>query len=155
MKTNKGGYKAMLRDRVPRTTDLALKWCKAKTKWVDYVYKNYIWFCKDNELRKQMTRNILGLSKANRVFIFGSTIDWFNLTKEEYQYWFEVNNWVNWFEKNLLSIADMYETLIIYRGEDPEYVKTYICKAKLNNWPEIWQNKLYDYLIDHIKRYYV
>ena len=30
--TTKTGYKEMLRDRVPFVVDLALKWCKSKTK---------------------------------------------------------------------------------------------------------------------------
>ena len=36
------GYKEMLRDRMPKMLNLALKWCKAKEKWLDYVYENHI-----------------------------------------------------------------------------------------------------------------
>ena len=36
------GYKQMLRDRMPSVLDLALRWCKAKNRWINYVYDNTI-----------------------------------------------------------------------------------------------------------------
>lgn len=35
-------YKAMLRDRMPQMLDLALRWCKAKDRWINYVYDNTV-----------------------------------------------------------------------------------------------------------------
>lgn len=36
------GYKGMLRDRMPLNLDFALRWCKAKDKWINLVYEEYI-----------------------------------------------------------------------------------------------------------------
>lgn len=36
------GYKEMLRDRMPLMLDLALRWCKAKERWINYAYDNVI-----------------------------------------------------------------------------------------------------------------
>ena len=36
------GYKEMLRDRCPKMVNYALKWRKAKEKWIDHVYSNFI-----------------------------------------------------------------------------------------------------------------
>lgn len=36
------GYRAMLKDRMPSTLELALRWCKAKQRWIDYVYETDI-----------------------------------------------------------------------------------------------------------------
>ena len=36
------GYREMLRDRMPRMLDLALKWRKGKERWLDHVYENHI-----------------------------------------------------------------------------------------------------------------
>ena len=153
MKTAQGGYKAMIRDRCPRTVDLALKWCYAKTKWVEYVYSTFVWFLKDKKDRDAQVRALLGYHTGG--FVFDKTIEWDSLTKEESEYWTNVSAWVNFFTKETLAIADMYETLLLKRGEDPDYIKQYICKAKFGNLSQEWQDKLYKYLIDHIKKYYV
>lgn len=36
------GYKQMLRDRMPEMLNYALTYCKAKSRWIDYVYDNLI-----------------------------------------------------------------------------------------------------------------
>ena len=154
MKTAQGGYKAMIRDRCPRTVDFALKWCKAKTVWINHVYENFIWFLVDKKDRDQQVRALLGLSKLNRQFEFDNTINWDNLSKEDCGYWTNVSKWVHFFEKEMLPVAEIYETLKI-KGHDEEYIKQYICKSKLENLPNEWQDKLYKYWINHIKTYYV
>lgn len=102
----------MLRNRCPYTVDLALKWCKAKTKWVDHVYINFVnillsqkyirngvvYVKPQKEVRKEVVRNILGISKTNRVFNFDSTIHWDNLTNDEINYWKNISKWVKWFQ---------------------------------------------------------
>ena len=37
-----GGYKQMLRDKMPEMLDFALRYCNAKSRWIDYVYDNSI-----------------------------------------------------------------------------------------------------------------
>lgn len=54
------GYKEMLRDRMPRTLNLALKWCKAKEKWLSYVYDNHIKQVPKN-MRGNVVKQCLGL----------------------------------------------------------------------------------------------
>lgn len=56
----KTGYKEMLRDRMPRTLSLALKWCKAKEKWLSYVYSNHIKVVPKN-MRSNIVKQCLGL----------------------------------------------------------------------------------------------
>ena len=44
------GYKNALRDRMPEYMDIALRWCKAKNRYIDYIYERYI--KKENPKRK-------------------------------------------------------------------------------------------------------
>lgn len=154
MKTSQGGYKAMIRDRVPHTVDFCLKWLRIKTKWVDHVYTHHVWYIKDNQQRNYQTRALMGLTKATRGFNFDDTIDWANIDQEETRYWRLVATWVHWFERNMLSLVEMYETLRFQRGEDHEYIKNYLMKAKFDELPSNQQDKLYKMLIQHFHKYY-
>lgn len=108
----KTGYKEMLRDRITKmqAVDLALKYCKAKTKWIDYVYNRYIKIFVSKEHRNQTVRIILGISGKYRNFDFHTTIDWDNLEfeqrTEEIKYWKRVEEWVKWFSDSLAYIED-------------------------------------------------
>ena len=53
------GYRQMLCDRMPQTLDIALRWCKAKNKWVDYVYDNTIKKYPQKE-RSRAVKQVLG-----------------------------------------------------------------------------------------------
>ena len=154
MKTAQGGYKAMLRDKVPLTVDLALKWCKAKTRWVNHVYYSFIWFYSSKELRNQTTRYLLGKSKTNKTFNFHSTIDWDNLSDPDREYWLKIQEWVTWFEKSLLIIVESYK-FYLRKGESSEMIKKYICEKHLNTLNEDWQDKLYKHILPHIIEHYV
>ena len=55
------GYRQMLCDRMPQTLDIALRWCKAKNKWVDYVYDHFIQKYPQNE-RSRAVKQVLGLT---------------------------------------------------------------------------------------------
>ena len=61
MKKNTG-YREMLRDRCPKVVNYALKWCKAKERWLNYVYDNQIWPLKSKKERLNQTKLILGNS---------------------------------------------------------------------------------------------
>lgn len=37
-----GGYKQVIRDRMPQMLDLALTYCRAKSRWINYVYEHII-----------------------------------------------------------------------------------------------------------------
>lgn len=87
----------MLRDRCPKVVDLALKWCKAKTKWVDHVYDHFINIYALKEERYEATRIALGISGKYHNFDFNKSIDWINLDEDEGEYWNVISNWVKWF----------------------------------------------------------
>ena len=106
---NTNGYKGMLRDRCPKVVDYALKWQKAKERWIDHAYTNFIKIYIDNEERKHTTRIILGIAKFYRNFEFDKSIDWDNLTPEEIVYWKRVSSWVDWFMKNYAYMENTYE----------------------------------------------
>ena len=57
-----GGYKQMLRDRMPEILDVALTYCKAKNRWIDYVYKNSIKKYPQNK-RSVAVKVLLGLKQ--------------------------------------------------------------------------------------------
>lgn len=56
------GYKAMLRDRMPLMLNLALKWCKAKERWINYVYDNIIRKYSEDK-RAVVVKQILGIKQ--------------------------------------------------------------------------------------------
>lgn len=96
----------MLRDRVSKmqSVDLALKWCKAKERWIDHVYNNFVNIFVEKEDRYAATRTILGISGRSREFDFDKTVNWENLDDHDRLYWEAVKSWVVWFQANALYI---------------------------------------------------
>ena len=117
----KASYREMLRDRCPEVIDYALKWRKAKEKWIDHAYNYFIKLLgeetrngkivrseKDN--KRHVINMLLGIKKGKaREFDFSASIDWDNLTKEETKYWNIVVPWVNWFRTNYAPIENAYK----------------------------------------------
>lgn len=140
MKKKNTSYKAMLTNRCPKLVDIALKWCKAKTRWVDYVYDTYINIYTDKESRYEATRIVLGISKKDRQFDFNKTIEWNNLDKEETNYWNNVKGWVEWFTKNHMSIEQDYQfdgaekTIKRWLGTLDEATQTKLWKVLLTSF---------------------
>lgn len=118
------GYKAMIRDRVPKMVNLALKYCGCKEKWLDHVYKNWVWIYSDKDVRDTVTRELLGLDKKGKPtkFNFEDTILWDNLTVEEEKYWKRVSNWVSWFQKNYSYVENEY-SISKSKGRDIREIK--------------------------------
>lgn len=118
------GYKGMLRDRVPKIVDFALKWCKAKERWIDHVYDNFIKIVKGVEDRKKITRAILGLRKGKpKDFDFHRSVFWdqFDMSQQELEYWQFVEGWVNWFRLVFAYIECEYttsHTMGIYKKDE-------------------------------------
>lgn len=111
----------MLRDRCPKVIDYALKWRKAKEKWIDHAYcyfvkllgeetkpnGNIIRTTRDN--KRHVINILLGLKKGKPVqFDFNKSIDWDNISEEDTAYWKGVASWVNWFRTNYAYIENMY-----------------------------------------------
>lgn len=121
------GYKSMLRDRMPLMMSLALIYCKAKSRWIDYVYDKFIKRCSKHEKSIEVKR-ILGLKKkdlfevvdkyfylpmaiygyknkkklpdlrkSNMYYTFADSIIWNELNSDDHEYWKIVTGWVNWF----------------------------------------------------------
>lgn len=134
------GFKQMLRDRIPEYTNLALKWCKVKGKWIDYVYDNEIWFLADKEQRKYQTKAILGLVHAKHHFDFNTTIEWDDLDKEEIELWTNVKTWVEWFKENLEHLKSNINSI-----DKQTFMKTY-----MSEMDEYWQEKMYSFLRKNI-----
>ena len=99
-------YREMIRNRITEITavNLALKWCKAKERWINHVYDNFINIYVEKQDRYEATRIVLGISSKNREFNFHETIHWENLDAYENEYWERIEGWVEWFKEN-------YETL--------------------------------------------
>ena len=102
------GYRGMLRDRCPTVVDYALKWQKAKERWVDHAYVNFIKFYVENKERNRATRIVLGIAKYYRNFDFHKSIDWDNLSNEDTEYWKRVESWVSWFTKRYAYMENAY-----------------------------------------------
>ena len=102
----------MLRNRVPKVVNYALKWCKAKERWLDHVYDNFIGIYVSKADRMDAARKCLGIRKGKpKWFEFHDSIMWdqFGMTTEETEYWLWVESWVNWFRKCFIDIQNDYE----------------------------------------------
>lgn len=150
----------MLRDRCPKVVSYALKWCKAKEKWLDYVYKNQIWPLSSKKERLNQTKLILGINEDKHHFDFYNTIGWNELTNEECAYWRYVNEWVEFFRSKYMYIENMY-AISVTAGKTIqqckyEIMKTYLiqmCPKKTDPQDIIEEktkrvNELTDFLID-------
>lgn len=102
-------FKEMLRNRCPAVVDFALKWCKAKQRWIEHVYENSIRIYKTKADKNEACRIVLGISKKHRGFNFHYSITWDNLTKEEVEYWNSIEKWVKWFQSNMTGICQDIE----------------------------------------------
>ena len=140
----------MLRDRVPLTVDLALKWCKAKQRWIDHTYDSFINIYKDKKERKNSTRIILGISKHEHQMNFHKSIDWDQLTKDEKDYWNIVERWVNWFKQIYSYISNDYDTSLVI-GKDINTFKSEIISKYLTSLDEITQQRLVEFLIKNLQ----
>lgn len=112
----------MLRDRCPKIVNHALKWQKAKEKWIDHAYAYFIKIIGeerdiDNNIIRTATENkravmtiLLGLKKGKpKNFDFERTINWDDLTDEESAYWKRISSWVKWFGAKYAYIKNAYD----------------------------------------------
>lgn len=167
------GYKAMLRDRMPLTLDLALRWCKAKQRWIDYVYDKFVKKY-PKERRGVVVKTLLGIKQqykrqdiydhmryvkldlsismeqVNNIpkdalyMSFEDTIDWYELDSDEVAYWDAVNSWVKWFKESHLYIENSYQ-ISLKTGHNKETARA----ALMAEYG--LDSKLTDYLIKSFK----
>ena len=135
------GFKGMLRDRMQPYMNLALKRCKCKDRYIDYVYRRYV-VCKPVEYRSLAVKQVLGLKAAVsfdeiqlwawrhgkqitrkqiqsvpnelRFFNFEDTIDWTYLRDNDYKTYNQfklANSWVKWFKIYLPYVTNSWKNL--------------------------------------------
>lgn len=137
------GYREMLRDRCPKLVSYALKWQKAKEKWIDHTYEKFVKIVGDEysfsdrlirkapENKKVIMRALLGIVNGKvRHFDFDKTIDWDNLTDEEKVYWKRISSWVKWFSTDYAYIESAYDNSKKV-GRDEEEIKIEIINSYL------------------------
>lgn len=103
------GYKGMLRDRCPLVVNYALKWQKAKERWIDHAYDNFIKVYTSKQEKDHAVRITLGIAKFYREFDFHKSINWDDLTIEETEYWARVESWVKWFRTKYAYMKNAYD----------------------------------------------
>ena len=149
--TMKTGYKEMLRDRIPITVNIALKWCNAKQKWIDHSYNQFVKVFKSKTDRYETTRIILGISKKQRDFNFNKSIDWDSLTEEQKLYWNRIESWVIWFKKMYSYIVNDYE-VSLKMGKDISTLKGEIISKYLTSLDPVTQERFANYLIKNLQK---
>ena len=115
------GYREMLRDRCPKVIDYALKWQKAKEKWIEHAYNYFVKLYGDelnnkgniirttSQNKRHCINMLLGIKKGKPVeFDFRKSIDWDKLSDEDTAYWERVYKWVNWFRTKYAYIENGY-----------------------------------------------
>lgn len=147
------GYKEMLRDRCPVVVDYALKYCKAKNRWIEHAYKSFIKFYADKHERDIATRKTLGIVKGKpKLFDFHSTIDWDNISTEEKEYWEYVESWVEWFRHCFSIIQNSYK-ISISVGESLDIFKQRLCNETLKDSSEQQRIKLSEFLLKCLNKF--
>lgn len=110
-----GSYKAMLRDRMPQMLDLALRWCKAKDRWINYVYDNTVKKYSQNK-RSIAVKTVLGVKqKYKRQEIYDQLryVEFKPVTKEQVdkipksELYMKFSETINW-QKLSKEDPDMY-----------------------------------------------
>lgn len=104
------GYKAMIKDRLIPVWNLALLWCKCKTKWINLVYDIHIKKLKPS-LKSETCKAICGHKTKDGIYLpFMATVsndDCFKInSQEEYEFWSIVYTWVKWFGRYTLYMKD-------------------------------------------------
>ena len=139
------GYRKMLSDNLPRTWDLALRWCKRKNMWIEYVYKVYIkpynnncmYSKSENKRRKTLAVKCIIGRKAK----FRNSIKWnsflINATEKkvkQYDDWKKVVSWVEWFQKSHQYVENSAEIRVnIMKDSDEDAAKFINVHCNLNN----------------------
>lgn len=130
------GYREMLRDRLPKMTNYALKYFKCKEKWLTHVYKSWIWIYPKKDMRDSATRELLKLDKKGKAhFRFEDTILWDDLSVQEGMYWKKVASCVSWFRQQHAYIENEYANSKTV-GKSVEDIKydimiRYICRQDM------------------------
>lgn len=146
------GYKAMLRDRLLPSWNLALLWCKVKNRWIERAYAENI-ANTPKPLRSDLCKFITGRKKNYGVTCsFWTTIDpdgfLFGEDREEYNMWKNVQKWVDWFSQNQIFIYNTLQDI-----EKTQYIFDNILDTLCKKYPHI-DRKLLTFMIKNKHIYY-
>lgn len=144
------GYREMIRDRIPIVINFALKWCKAKERWIDHVYTHFVNIYVDKEERKRAVHSVLQIHKGKSMLDFHKSIFWdhFEVTDDEISYWEWVEDWVKWFKKYFVYMYNVYEN-----SRDEAECKEKLLSSYLKNTNKDEQEKLANFIINCCKEY--
>lgn len=123
----KKGYREMLRDRMPLVLSLALKWCKAKEKWLSYVYENHVKIVSKDK-RATRVKQCLGLKPRYTTNDLHAYLWQSGISHKR------INKFVDENEKNLKEIMSLEfkDTIIWHELSDEE--------AAFWSYVVIWHN---------------
>ena len=172
------GYRQMLCDRMPQTLDIALRWCKAKNKWVDHVYDNIIQKHPQCE-RSKAVKQVLGLldyydsyeiimyfrtigkkqckdiPKDDLKLSFNETINWQALASkdiDELNNWQAIVSWVTWF-KYWYQYIENTAKISMTKGKVYSEIRKEIEDTYLSKVDAPIKEKLSAFLVDNIKKF--
>lgn len=150
--TTMNGFRKMISDNIPKTWDLALRWCHCRTKWIEYIYNVHIaplnndW--RDERTRKSLKEKRTRMLTSPKRTRFFDTINHDRMLledKEAYEAWKSVSNWVTWFSEQYAYITSSAKIQMECKGTSIDDTAEYINKRyKLNNI------KLAKFIIDSI-----
>lgn len=143
----KRGYKQMLSDRMSFVLNAALQMCKAKTRWIDHVYYNFVNIYTDRKEKSSTVKCIMGLNKRYKNFDFHKTINWDDLNDQLYTFWQNVEGWYTWLSKTNLAIYEVYNNLSREGTDENEIISILAKRYKVNE-------KRIKILIKLYKKYY-
>lgn len=152
------GFRKMISDNIPKTWDIALRWCKCRQYWIDTAYNIYVGrfnndYRKPNEIKRLKAEAVKQLTHQQKIngkhMKFEDTVNLGNLLIEDdglYEYWKVISGWIKFFEKNYAYIKSSATIQMECKGSSVDEVAYYINrKYNLNNV------KLAYYIIKTIK----
>ena len=122
------GYREMLRDRMPLVLSLTLKWCKAKEKWLSYVYDHHIKPVEKNK-RALCVKQCLGLKPKYTTNDLHAYLWQAGVSHKR------INAFVDENEKNLKKILSLeFKDTIVWSELDDEETAFWSYVVVWHNW---------------------
>ena len=122
------GYREMLRDRMPLVLSLTLKWCKAKEKWLSYVYERHIKPVEKNK-RALCVKQCLGLKPRYTTNDLHAYL-WQSGVSHK-----RINNFVDENERKLKEILSLeFKDTIVWHELDDEETAFWSYVVVWHNW---------------------
>ena len=111
---NMNGYRKLISDRIPKTWDMALRWCKCRKRYIeriyDYTVRPYTLDIMHTQKQKisLIEKEIFDAVNPKNSFAYG--LELHRLRTEEnlklLTYWEDIVQWVNWFSSHTLYIQE-------------------------------------------------